>query len=293
MAPAAPAPPQAVARWFAAQGWAAHPLRAGRSLPVRSCHFSCSRGPHESASCFCFHTGRPCHGFHFATTDPELIERWWPDTRSAGPGVACVSEDLVVSGIGAHHVPVANRIHPLPGVSAPDQVELAAVSGFDTSALLAVQRSEHDPAYDEDTLRVRPSSGGLYVSYRNPDANTRYRCSTGSGRNMARGRQADVRAGRSLIVPRGTRMPKGVCRGGPSLSRAATSEGMDFSEKLNRVTCTACGPVGAGLELAASREQCVHAVHRAHPWQQSRDEQIVDDPLAVGSVRPLHLKGRS
>ena len=361
VAPASPAPPQAVARWCAAQGWPVHPLSPGRKTPVGNCP-SCSGVRHEPATCPCLPAGRPCHGFHSATTDPALIERWWAETPSAGVGVACGPAGLLVIDIDAHQVTVADRTHLLPGISIPDQVELAGLaSGFDTLALLAAYRGEKDPAYDEDTLRVRTPSGGLHVWYRNPDAGVRYRCSTGSGRNTALAWQVDVRADGGYIVAPGTRTPKGVYRaegttrypavipewlrtelrrtghviepqppkaavGAPSATAlpgagaepvrssrpraaaadqvidpliaqvaecASASEGTGFSEKLNRAAYTAGGLVGAGhLEHAAIRERLVRVAHYARPWQQSRNEKIVDDALAVGSVRPLHLKGR-
>jgi len=74
---------------------------------------------------------------------------------------------------------------------------------------------------------------------------------------------------------------------------AAAPEGTGFSEKLNRAAYTAGGLVGSGhLDHAAIRDRLLRVAHYARPWQQSRNEKIVDDALAVGSVRPLHLKGR-
>jgi hypothetical protein len=68
---------------------------------------------------------------------------------------------------------------------------------------------------------------------------------------------------------------------------------MGFSEKLNRAAYTAGGLVGAGhLDQPAVRDRLVRVAHYARPWQQARNETIVDDALAVGSARPLHLKGR-
>ncbi|GHB11471.1 hypothetical protein GCM10010330_76850 [Streptomyces tendae] len=74
---------------------------------------------------------------------------------------------------------------------------------------------------------------------------------------------------------------------------ATAPEGTGFSEKLNRAAYTAGGLVGAGhLEHAAIRDRLVRVACYARPWQQPRNEKIVDDALAVGSARPLHLKGR-
>ncbi|MFF3503254.1 bifunctional DNA primase/polymerase [Streptomyces sp. NPDC003247] len=352
-----------MARWCAAQGWPVHPLSPGRKTPVGNCpDCSSSRGGrHEVATCPCLPAGRPCHGFHAATTDQGLIDRWWGDLPAAGVGVACAPAGLVVIDIDAHPVPVADRAHLLPGILIPDQVRLDGLaSGFDTLALLAAFRGEQDPAQDESTLRVRTPSGGLHVWYRNPDPATRYRCSTGSGRNTALAWQVDVRAEGGYIVAPGTRTPQGVYRAegterhpavlpewlrselrrtghviepsgpsgpsGPSPSGeratavvsaarrpgrpgsaqqvidpliavvaecAAARAGTGFTEKLNRAAYTAGGLVGAGhLDHAAIRDRLVRVANYARPWQQSRNEKIVDDALAVGSVRPLHLKGR-
>jgi hypothetical protein len=316
--------------------------------------------------CPCLPAGRPCHGFHAATTDPEHIDRWWSTTPPPGVGVACGPADLVVIDVDAHSAPVADRSRLLPGIPIPEQVSLAGLaSGFDTLALLAAYRGAPNPAVDEGTLRVRTPSGGLHIWYRNPDPSTRFRCSTGSGRNAALAWQVDVRADGGYIVAPGTRIPKGVYRaegtaripaalpgwlrdelvrtghvvapqpssspfGGPQspdapgparvpdparrgrpVRREATahqildpliaqvagcataSEGMGFSEKLNRAAYTAGGLVGAGhLDQPSVRDRLVRVAHYARPWQQARNETIVDDALAVGSARPLHLKGR-
>ncbi|MGV9350547.1 bifunctional DNA primase/polymerase [Streptomyces spiralis] len=74
---------------------------------------------------------------------------------------------------------------------------------------------------------------------------------------------------------------------------AAAPEGTGFSEKLNRAAYTAGGLVSAGhLDHAVIRDRLVRVAHYSRPWQQSRNEKIVDDALAVGSAHPLHLKGR-
>ncbi|MEU7361711.1 MULTISPECIES: bifunctional DNA primase/polymerase [Streptomyces] len=347
--------PGAVARWCAAQGWPVHPLTPGRKTPVGNCS-DCSGRRHEPASCPCLPAGRPCHGFHAATTDPGLVDRWWADTPAAGVGVACGPAGLVVIDIDAHQAPVPDRGRLLPGIPIPDQVQLAGLaSGFDTLALLAAYRGETSPAEDENTLRVRTPSGGLHVWYRNPDTSTRYRCSTGSGRHAALAWQVDVRAEGGYIVAPGTRTPQGVYRAEGTARRpavlpewlqrelrrtghvleaqrpgaaavpvaaapvpvagrqrraasaerlidpliasvaecAAAHEGTGFTEKLNRAAYTAGGLVGAGhLDHATIRDRLVRVASYARPWQQTRNEKIVDDALAVGSVRPLHLKGR-
>ncbi|GAB1332676.1 bifunctional DNA primase/polymerase [Streptomyces sennicomposti] len=376
-----PVPPRSVARWCAAQGWPVHPLAPGRKTPAANCP-ECRARRHAPADCPCLPAGRPCHGFHAATTDPGRIDEWWTATPSAGVGVACGPAGLVVIDIDAHAAEVPDRARLLPGIPIPEQVSLAGLaSGFDTLALLAAYRGRPDPAADEDTLRVRTPSGGLHVWYRTPDPDTRLRCSTGSGSRAALAWQVDVRADGGYIVAPTTRTAQGVYRpvgptrvpaplpdwlrdelvrtghlvapapsappegpltasaegaahGGasgapdgtahrratrsghvPSARRAPRTgaahrildpliaqvarcaearEGTAFTEKLNRAAYTAGGLIAAGhLDHAVVRDRLVRVAQHARPWQQARNEAIVDDALAVGSARPLHLEGRS
>lgn len=75
---------------------------------------------------------------------------------------------------------------------------------------------------------------------------------------------------------------------------AATPEGAGFTEKLNRAAFTAGGLAAAGhLSESIVRELLAAAAHEARPWQISRNEKLINDGLAAGAARPLHLKGRS
>ncbi|MEU2717711.1 bifunctional DNA primase/polymerase [Streptomyces sp. NPDC007205] len=215
---ARPTTPHAVARWCAAQGWPVHPLAPGRKTPAANCP-DCKDRRHDPKTCPCLSVGRPCHGFHAATTDPQYIDSWWTDTPASGVGVACGPADLVVIDIDAHPAPVPDRRRLLPGIPIPDAVNLTGLaSGFDTLALLAAFRQEPDPANDDTTLRVRTPSGGLHVWYRNPDPAVRFRCSTGSSTKVALAWQVDVRAdGGYIIAPttrtsHGTYQPEGPTR---------------------------------------------------------------------------------
>ncbi|WP_217144940.1 bifunctional DNA primase/polymerase [Streptomyces sp. AC627_RSS907] len=361
VAPGGHVSPHAVARWCASQGWPVHPLAPGRKTPAGNCP-DCRARRHDPATCPCLPAGRPCHGFHAATTDPRRIDRWWRHTPAAGVGVACGPADLVVIDIDAHPAPVADRSRLLPGIPIPEQVPLDGLaSGFDTLALLAAFRGQPDPAQDTGSLRVRTPSGGRHIWYRNTDPARRFRCSTGSGGGAALAWQVDVRADGGYIVAPGTRVQGGVytpegpartpaplpdwlrdelVRTGHLVSRepdavglpgsrpaparqsgreprpgrrrtaaaeqildqlvtqvagcAAAPEGTAFTEKLNRAAYTAGGLVAAGyLEHADVRDRLVRVARHARPWQQVRNETIVDDALAAGSGRPLHLKGRS
>lgn len=351
--PARPVTPHAVARWCAEQGWPVHPLAAGRKTPAGNCA-ECREQNHLPADCPCLPAGRPCHGFHAATTDSARIDAWWSRTPSWGVGVACGGADLIVIDVDAHSAQVPDRNRLLPGIPIHDSVDLQGLaSGFDTLALLAALRGQPSPADDDSTLRVRTPSGGLHVWYRNPHPATRFRCSTGSSPKVALAWQVDVRADGGYIVAPTTRTARGTYRregptrlpaplpewlgeelvrtghviqppavgprpGAPGVPRvrrkgkaehgrrvldpllhavagcAATPQGAAFTEKLNKAAYTAGGLAAAGhLDEPAARSLLLQAAEAARPWQSARNERIVDDGLAAGSARPLHLKGRS
>lgn len=152
---ARPAAPHAVARWCAEQGWPVHPLATGRKTPVANCP-ACRESHHAPAGCPCLSAGRPCHGFHAATTDPARLDSWWSATPSWGVGVACGGADLIVIDVDAHSAAVPDRNRLLPGIPIHDSVNLQGLaSGFDTLALLAALRGQPSPAEDAGTLRVR------------------------------------------------------------------------------------------------------------------------------------------
>ncbi|MGY3676912.1 hypothetical protein ACVWXU_000535 [Streptomyces sp. TE33382] len=74
----------------------------------------------------------------------------------------------------------------------------------------------------------------------------------------------------------------------------AVSEGAGFTEKLNRAAFTAGGLVAAGhLDDRAVRQLLAAAAEAARPWQTTRNEKIIHDGLAAGTVRPFHFEGRS
>ncbi|MEU6556245.1 bifunctional DNA primase/polymerase [Streptomyces sp. NPDC046915] len=205
-----PVPPHVVARWCAAQGWPVHPLAPGRKTPAANCS-RCRDRNHHPSTCPCLPQGRPCHGFHAATTDVESIDSWWGEQPSAGVGVACGPARLIVIDVDAHRAPVPDRGRLLPGIPIPEAVDLHGLaSGFDTLALLAAYRRQPDPSLDDATLRVRTPSGGLHVWYRTTGPERRFRCSTGSSPKTALAWQVDVRADGGYIIAPGTRTSGGT-----------------------------------------------------------------------------------
>ncbi|MGW6360914.1 bifunctional DNA primase/polymerase [Streptomyces sp. NPDC055092] len=205
-----PSAPHTVAQWCASQGWPVHPLAPGRKTPAANCP-ECRKNPHQAEICACLPAGRPCHGFHAATTDPALIDRWWARTPACGVGVATGPARLLVLDVDAHQATVPDRGRLLPGIPIPEQVNLAGLaSGFDTLALLAAYRGQQDPAQDTTTLRVRTPSGGLHVWYRLTSRDARLRCSTGSSPKVALAWQVDVRADGGYIIAPTTRTTQGI-----------------------------------------------------------------------------------
>ncbi|MFJ2478218.1 bifunctional DNA primase/polymerase [Streptomyces sp. NPDC087659] len=216
-----PATPHAVARWCASQGWPVHPLAPGRKTPVANCS-DCKGRHHAAKTCPCLAAGRPCHGFHAATTNKQHIDGWWTASPHAGVGIACGGADLVIIDVDAHPAPVPDRNRLLPGIPIHEAVDLAGLaSGFDTLALLAAFRQQPDPTRDDTTLRVRTPSGGLHVWYRNTIPETRFRCSTGSSPKVALAWQVDVRADGGYIVAPATRTSQGIYRREGQASRPA------------------------------------------------------------------------
>ncbi|QNE79597.1 DNA primase (plasmid) [Streptomyces finlayi] len=342
------ASPHEVARWCAANGWPVHPLAVGRKTPAANCA-SCRKTTHRPHQCPCHSAGKWCHGFHAATTDPELLDAWWGSNPTLGVGVSCGPARLVVLDIDAHSVEVPDRNRLLPGIPIHENVNLDGLaSGFDTLALLAALRGRKSPADDDSTLRVRTPSGGLHVWYQAPGHGLRYRSSVGSSPKVALAWQVDIRATGGYIVTPATRTPAGTYRAlgttripaplpswlatelhrtghtvndlpapgirpsprtaapaakqahgllEPLLAQvqacASASEGMGFTEKLNRAAYTAGGLVGAGhLDHSQAHDLLSAAADAARPHRHRHSSAVISSALSAGASRPLHLKGR-
>ncbi|WSL80947.1 bifunctional DNA primase/polymerase (plasmid) [Kitasatospora sp. NBC_01266] len=206
---AAPYRAGATAHWFASRGWPVHPLAAGRKTPVGNCG-ACREQGHRREGCACLAAGRWCHGFHAATVDPVVIDRWWGSDPGLGVAVACGPAALVVVDIDAHCLPVPARERLLPGIAIAEGVDLTGLAnGFHTLAVLAALRGASSPAEDSATLRVRTPSGGLHVWYRARPEHL-WQCSTGSSAGRALAWQVDIRAHGGYIVAPGTRTSAGI-----------------------------------------------------------------------------------
>ncbi|MFE9560040.1 bifunctional DNA primase/polymerase [Streptomyces sp. NPDC006487] len=238
-----------MARWFAAEGRAVHPLAPGRKAPAPNCA-RCRAEPHPPAACPCRSEGGWCHGFHAATTDTALVEHWWTGRPGFGVGVACGRSGLVVLDVDVHPSSVPGRDRLLPGIAIDPRVDLTGLaSGFDTLSLLAALRSRPNPADDSRTLRVATPSGGLHVWYALPRGGPRLRSSCGSGTGAALAWQVDVRADGGYVVAPGTRTSRGDYRPLPGARRPAPLPDWLAAELLR----TGHGPAAPSAAAAPQR----------------------------------------
>lgn len=199
-----------IALWFAARGYPVHPLIPGRKIPPPNCA-KCRGGKHRPDLCPCLKLGRWCHGFHAATVNPKIIQKWWMAEPNFGIGISCGPADLVVIDVDRHNEEVPNRKRLLPGIQIDKRVNLTGLcSGFDTLALLSAHRSCLNPVEDCNTLRIATPSGGMHIWYKVPENGPQFRSSNGSSNTVALAWQVDVRAYNGYIVGPMTRTPKGM-----------------------------------------------------------------------------------
>ncbi|MFB7292724.1 bifunctional DNA primase/polymerase [Actinacidiphila glaucinigra] len=208
---AAPASrPEDVAHFCASQGWPVHPLAPMRKTPAANCPQCSKDRAHAPQTCECIKEGKWCHSFHAATTDHELIHRWWSREPHFGVGVSCGPAGLVVIDVDAHAAQVPHRNRLLPGIPIDERVNLDGLSsGYDTMALLAALRRQTNPVDDEQTLQVQTVSGGRHIWYKRTSHDPLFKSSAGSGKT-ALAWQVDVRATGGYIIAPGTQTPRGT-----------------------------------------------------------------------------------
>lgn len=204
-----PGTPLEIALWCAGQGWPVHPLAPRRKTPSANCR-QCQVRSHSPRGCPCIPSGRWCHGFHAATTDPSRIEDWWGLQPGSGVGVACGGAGLVVIDVDAHEALPPQRERLLPGITIPPSVSLNGLRhGYHSLALLAALRGQPDPVEDISTLQVRTPSGGTHVWYA-AEPGQAWQCSAGSSPSRALAWQVDVRAHGGYIIAPGTTTDAGT-----------------------------------------------------------------------------------
>ncbi|WP_051708945.1 bifunctional DNA primase/polymerase [Streptomyces sp. NRRL S-350] len=196
----------------AGRGWWVHPLLPGSKRPAGNCRRCrpptpggrppCGFPDLGADGCGCLAAGRWCHGVRAATTDPELIRRWWGG-RTFAVGVATGPSGLVVVDLDDHHHPLPERELVLPGIGLATVPEADGVrTGVDVLELLCRVRRAESLLHAPPTLTVRTPSGGVHLWYQAGGA----RFTQGAGRL---GWQIDVRAGWSTAVAPTTRTPAG------------------------------------------------------------------------------------
>lgn len=140
-----------IALELAARGWAVFPLAPGAKLPAIPAAHPAGTAARRSCRGQC---GRPGHGVHDATIDPEILRHWWRHCPNANVGVACGPSGLVVLDLDT---PKNGQQPPKhgPGITC----------GADVLAALAEQAGQPLPA---GTYAVRTGRGGLHLYFRAP-----------------------------------------------------------------------------------------------------------------------------
>jgi len=161
--------------------------------------------PHTPEECRCLPAGRHCHGVRAATTDPDLIDRWWAEEPRYGVGVACGPSGLVILDIDNHGSDRPENGDFLPGVEV-DQDAADFESGWDTIAALCAARNASLPWIEPPTMAVLTPSGGLHAWFRVEDAE---QWRQGAGKL---GWQIDLKAGWGYGIVPGTVTRKGAYR---------------------------------------------------------------------------------
>lgn len=95
---------------WSSKGVHVFPLGPGK-IPLANCPKCADTGAAHMEACTCAAAGRPCHGFHSATTDPELLAKLFADPKAVCVGIATGKSGLVVVDCdtategqdGAHH----------------------------------------------------------------------------------------------------------------------------------------------------------------------------------------------
>ena len=212
-----------VAHWCARQGWPVHPLQPKGKIPMPGCS-RCRNAhpdhvPHTAGDCGCLSRGLWCHGFHAATREPTLIDRWWGGNPQMGVGISTGPAGLLVVDLDCHaDTPPSDLSAVLPAFSVPEELLQAVRNGLDAFHVLSQALDGEEFTDGERTLVVRTPSGGMHLYFRTP-RQTIWRCSTGGNlKGVALGWQMDVRAHGGYIIAPGTRVetgsygPVGSCR---------------------------------------------------------------------------------
>lgn len=157
------------ALFLASQSMYVFPLQPGKRIPVGGCA-KCRVGAlrmHRAEDCRCIPDGMYCHGAHAATNDFNTIKRWWsmPRNTNAGIGINLGKSGLIMLDIDSHKAEGVPAEQAIPGVTPTVSAGLTAYSGWDSIALLSVERNQPD-VWSGPGVRVLTPSGGLHIWYR-------------------------------------------------------------------------------------------------------------------------------
>ncbi|MFJ8982421.1 bifunctional DNA primase/polymerase [Streptomyces sp. NPDC102282] len=285
-----------IALWYAAQGWYVLPLAPGRKVPAANCARCRERTngqpnpayiPHTAEECLCIAAGHHCHGVRAATTDPDLIKRWWGSTPLYGIGIAAGTSGLLVVDLDMHQSTPPEPARVLPGLSLPEDLDLATIrTGEDVLNLLCTLRRAPLLTSSPETFSVRTPTGGLHLWYQVSDG-PRWRMDS-------RGRlgwQIDIRADRSYAVAPGTETSDGLYRPiGPCRTPAPLPRwlALDLARAgLKHRTPGRRGPVVARRpQIAAGRDYVATAVRgeleSVAACRSGRNDQLCKSGFSLG-----------
>jgi len=192
---------------YAAGGWKVFPLLAeDGKRPLPNCPLCKKqpdghllRKPHRPENCPCIPQGKTCHGAYAATSDPELIHRWWD--RPYGIAVACGPSNLIVLDCDDH----GGTPPPEPVKARPGSMFLTPRTGMDVMAMLA-HANGHDDLFSSTAVTITPG-GGRQLLFTAPDAMDFQQDSNGKV-----AWQVDVKSGLIQTTLAPTRRPDGVYR---------------------------------------------------------------------------------
>ena len=158
-----------MAQAYARAGWPVFPLAPGSKLPA----IPAAHPPGDTAGAACTgECGRLGHGFHDATTDPGVIDRWWGRNPDCNIGIAT-------------------------GAPGPDVLDIDVRQ--DGSGFAALNRVKRAGLADGQQAIVRTPSTGMHLYYRG----------TGQRNGSIRGQHVDFRSKGGYVVAPPSSTPAG------------------------------------------------------------------------------------
>lgn len=167
-----------LATLWAGKGVHVFPLGPGK-VPLANCPQCSDTSPQHLKGCTCADAGRPCHGFHAATTDQDTLRLLFASDKAVCVGIATGASGLVVVDC--------------------DTSQDGGKSGAEHYAAALKERGEKLVK----TFTVATPSGGVHYFYRSVDAD----CLAPENRAFP---MVDVKTGGSYVVAPGSESKKGT-----------------------------------------------------------------------------------